>query len=128
GVWSATSAVRLLAPLYVWLAAYIVAMIYFVPKIRERSTAAAEARSMLTGRIVDSYTNILTVKLFAHADHEDTYAKAAIDDQMSKWQASLRLLTSMEFTLYTLNGFLIVGASGLAIWLWSLGAVSIGAI
>ncbi|MBN9276319.1 MAG: ABC transporter ATP-binding protein [Hyphomicrobium sp.] len=118
----------LLAPLVIWLGAYILAMIYFVPKIRERSTAAAEARSMLTGRIVDSYTNILTVKLFAHADREDTYAKAAIDEQMSKWQASLRLLTSMEFTLYTLNGFLIVGASGLAIWLWSLGAVSIGAI
>jgi ATP-binding cassette subfamily B multidrug efflux pump len=103
---------RLLLPLIVWLAAYIVAMIYFVPKIRERSTAAAEARSMLTGRIVDSYTNILTVKLFAHADREDSYAKAAIDEQLSKWQASLRLLTSMEFTLYTLNGFLIVGASG----------------
>jgi ATP-binding cassette, subfamily B, multidrug efflux pump len=119
---------RLLAPLFVWLIAYIVAMVYFVPKIRDRSTAAAEARSTLTGRIVDSYTNILTVKLFAHADREDSYAKAAIDEQMSKWQASLRLLTSMEFTLYTLNGFLIVGASGLAIWLWSLGAVSIGAI
>ena len=119
---------RLLIPLFVWLAAYIAAMVYFVPKIRERSTAAAEARSMLTGRIVDSYTNILTVKLFAHADREDSYAKAAIDEQLSKWQASLRLLTSMEFTLYTLNGFLIVGASGLAIWLWSLGSVTIGDI
>jgi ATP-binding cassette subfamily B multidrug efflux pump len=119
---------RLLIPLFVWLAAYICAMVYFVPKIRERSTAAAEARSMLTGRIVDSYTNILTVKLFAHADREDSYAQAAMNDQLSKWQASLRLLTSMEFTLYTLNGFLIVGASGLAIWLWSLGSVTIGDI
>ena len=119
---------RLLIPLFVWLAAYIAAMVFFVPKIRERSTAAAEARSMLTGRIVDSYTNILTVKLFAHADREDSYAKAAIDEQMSKWQASLRLLTSMEFTLYSLNGCLIVGASGLAIWLWSFGSVTIGDI
>ena len=67
---------RLLMPLIVWLAAYIGALLYFVPRIKERSTEAAEARSMLVGRIVDSYTNILTVKLFAHADREDGYARA----------------------------------------------------
>ena len=59
---------RLLVPLMVWLAAYIVVLIIFVPRIKERSTEASEARSMLVGRIVDTYTNILTVKLFAHAD------------------------------------------------------------
>ena len=82
---------RLLMPLIVWLAAYIGALLYFVPRIKERSTAAAEARSMLVGRIVDSYTNILTVKLFAHADREDAYARDALEEQMTKWQASLRL-------------------------------------
>ena len=69
---------RLLLPLLVWLVAYIGALLYFVPRIKERSTEAAEARSMLVGRIVDSYTNILTVKLFAHADREDGYARDAL--------------------------------------------------
>jgi ATP-binding cassette, subfamily B, multidrug efflux pump len=83
---------------------------------------------MLVGRIVDSYTNILTVKLFAHADREDGYARDALDDQMTKFQASLRLQTSMELVLYTLNGFLIVSATALAVWLWSGGLITIGAI
>ena len=119
---------RLVIPLLVWLAAYIVTLFIFVPMIKERSTAAAEARSMLVGRIVDSYTNILTVKLFAHAEREDAYARAAFEDQMGKWQASLRVQTAMELVLYSLNGLLIASASGLAIWLWSYELVSLGAI
>ena len=119
---------RLLAPLLIWLAAYMGALLYFVPRIKERSTEAAEARSMLVGRMVDSYTNILTVKLFAHADREDAYARSALEEQMAKWQASLRIQTSMELVLYTLNGFLIVAATGLAVYLWSENLVTIGAI
>jgi ATP-binding cassette subfamily B multidrug efflux pump len=119
---------RLLLPLILWLAAYGGALLYFVPRIKERSTAAAEARSMLVGRIVDSYTNILTIKLFAHADREDAYARDALEDQMAKYQASLRLQTSMELVLYTLNGCLMVSATALAVWLWSEGLVTIGAI
>ena len=119
---------RLLLPLIVWLAAYMGALLYFVPRIKERSTEAAEARSMLVGRIVDSYTNILTVKLFAHAEREDGYARDALDEQMTKCQASLRLQTSMELVLYTLNGFLIVSATALAVWLWGEGLVTVGAI
>jgi ATP-binding cassette subfamily B multidrug efflux pump len=119
---------RLLLPLVIWLLAYMGALLYFVPRIKQRSTEAAEARSMLVGRLVDSYTNILTVKLFAHADREDTYARAALEEQMAKWQASLRIQTSMELVLYTLNGFLIVAATGLAIHLWSVDIVTVGAI
>ncbi len=119
---------RLLIPLLFWLGAYMVALFIFVPLIKERSTEAAEARSMLVGRIVDSYTNILTVKLFAHAEREDGYAHAALQEQMGKWQASLRVQTAMELVLYTLNGVLIAAASGVAIWLWSHDLVSIGAI
>ena len=119
---------RLLTPLLAWLSAYIATLFIFVPRIKQRSTEAAEARSMLVGRIVDSYTNILTVKLFAHAEREDDYARAALDEQMAKWQASLRIQTAMEIVLYTLNGFLIVAATGLAIWLWSMELVTIGAI
>jgi ATP-binding cassette subfamily B multidrug efflux pump len=119
---------RLLIPLVVWLAAYIGALIVFVPRIKERSTAASEARSMLVGRIVDSYTNILTVKLFAHAEREDAYARGALEEQVAAWQASLRLVTVMDLVLYSLNGVLMVSASGTAIWLWAQDAVSIGAI
>jgi ATP-binding cassette subfamily B multidrug efflux pump len=124
----AAADLRLLAPLIVWLIAYLGALLYFVPRIKERSTAAAETRSMLVGRIVDSYTNILTVKLFAHAEREDAYARDALEEQMQKWQASLRLQTAMELVLYSLNGVLIVSATALAIWLWSVSIVSIGAI
>ena len=83
---------------------------------------------MLVGRIVDSYTNILTVKLFAHAEREDAYARAALEEQVAAWQASLRLVTVMDLVLYSLNGILMVSASGMAIWLWAQDAVSIGAI
>jgi ATP-binding cassette subfamily B multidrug efflux pump len=118
----------LLLPLIAWLLLYLGALLYFVPRIKERSTEAAETRSMLVGRIVDSYTNILTVKLFAHTDREDGYARDALEEQMTKWQASLRLQTSMELVLYTLNGFLIVSATALAIWLWSGNLITVGAI
>ena len=119
---------QLVVPLVLWLAAYIGALFYFVPRIKQRSTEAAEARSMLVGRIVDSYTNILTVKLFAHAEREDAYARVALQEQMEKWQASLRIQTTMELVLYTLNGLLIVGATGLAIYLWGENQVTVGAI
>jgi ATP-binding cassette subfamily B multidrug efflux pump len=119
---------RLLGPLLVWLVLYMGALAAFVPRIKERSTAASEARSMLVGRIVDSYTNILTVKLFAHAEREDDYARSALEEQVEKWQASLRLVTVMDLVLYSLNGLLMVAASAVAIWLWAQGVVSIGAI
>jgi ATP-binding cassette subfamily B multidrug efflux pump len=119
---------RLTIPLVIWLAAYIVALFYFVPQIKQRSTVASEARSTLVGRVVDSYTNIMTVKLFAHAEREDVYAREALSEQMSKWQASLRLITGMEAVLYVLNGGLLVAATGTAIWLWTMQHVSIGDI
>ncbi len=119
---------RLTIPLIVWLIAYTVTLRYFVPRIKARSTEASEARSMLVGRIVDSYTNIMTVKLFAHAEREDTYAREALTEQMTKWQASLRLITGMEITLYSLNGLLLVVTTGMAIWLWTLHHVSVGDI
>ena len=119
---------RLVIPLVMWIAAYGIALWVFVPRIQKLSTESAEARSMLVGRIVDSYTNILTVKLFAHTDREDQFAKRALQEQMSKWNASNRNLTTMELVIFALNGILLVSATGLAIWLWSKGAVTIGAI
>ena len=119
---------RLTLPLLAWLAAYAFAIVHFVPRIKKASTEASEARSMLMGRIVDSYTNVLTVKLFAHADREDGYARDGLREQMSKWQASLRLLTRLELVLYTMNGLLLASATALALWLWSGGLLTIGAI
>ncbi|MCB1549930.1 MAG: ABC transporter ATP-binding protein [Hyphomicrobiaceae bacterium] len=120
--------VWLVTPLLVWLACYASVLVYFVPRIRKRSMAASEARSMLLGRIVDSYTNILTVKLFAHAEREDAYAQKALAEQTEKQQASLRLTTAMTAVLFTLNGLLITGATALALTLWSAGSVSLGGV
>jgi ATP-binding cassette subfamily B multidrug efflux pump len=120
--------VRLVGPLVLWFAGYVATLWYFVPRIRNFSAAASEARSALTGRIVDSYTNVLTVKLFAHHDREDVYARGALEDVLDTWSRSLRNVTLLELMLFSLNGLLIVGLSGLALWLWSLGTVSIGAI
>jgi ATP-binding cassette, subfamily B, multidrug efflux pump len=119
---------RLVLPLAVWLALYIGALFYFVPRIEKLSAAMSDARSMLTGRIVDSYTNISTVKLFAHTEREDLYAKDAMGEWLARYQAQLRLNTLMEICLWTVNGFVLVGTTGLAIWLWSVGEVTIGSI
>ncbi len=118
----------LVTPLALWFLAYVVVLRYFIPRLKARAIETSEARSMLTGRIVDSYTNILTVKLFAHTEREDTYAKSAMREQLDKLQVQLRLTTLMETSLFLLNGLLLVGMSALAIRLWSEQAVTIGAI
>jgi ATP-binding cassette subfamily B multidrug efflux pump len=119
---------RLGIPITLWLAGYVVALFYFVPRIEKLSETMSDARSMLTGRIVDSYTNITTVKLFAHTDREDAYARDAMGDFMAKYQQQLRLNSIMEVFLWVLNGAVLVGTTALAIWLWSGGLVTLGAI
>ena len=119
---------RLVIPLAVWLGGYGVTLVYFIPRIEKLSGIMSEARSMLTGRIVDIYTNIMTVKLFAHTEREDAYAQEAIDEHMARYQDQLRLNTVMEAVLWTLNGTVLVGTTGLALWLWSRGEITIGAI
>ncbi len=119
---------RLVVPLLVWIALYALVVRLFVPRIQRLSTEASEARSWLTGRVVDSFTNILTVKLFAHAEREQAYAREAMQAHLERHQASLRNLTIMELVLYSLNGALLVSVAGFALWLWSQDAVSMGAI
>ena len=119
---------RLVIPLSLWLLGYIIALTYFVPRIERASHDMSEARSMLTGRIVDSYTNIATVKLFAHTDREDAYARDALGQFLERYKAQLRLNTWMEIVLWSLNGLVLVATLGLAIWLWSVSLVTIGAI
>ena len=118
----------LTVPLAIWIALFVFVLYYFVPRIRKRSVIVSEARSMLTGRIVDSYTNIQTVKLFAHTSREDEYARNAVDDHLTKFRNSTRLITAMSSTVVTMNGLLITGTTALGIWLWMQNILSVGDI
>jgi ATP-binding cassette, subfamily B, multidrug efflux pump len=123
------SADRWLAtPILLWFSGYAALLVYFVPRMRERSKESSIARSTLMGRIVDSYTNIITVKLFARAREEDEYVRNALDRHVGLFQASQRLLTTFGALLDVLNALLIAGAGGLALLLWRYGAVEVGAI
>ncbi|MCP1475014.1 ATP-binding cassette subfamily B multidrug efflux pump [Pseudomonas sp. EB276 TE3739] len=119
---------RLMIPLLTWIVAYIGALYYFVPRVKERSVEASDARSKLMGRIVDGYTNIATLKLFAHTNFEQHYAKEAIEEQTVKAQMAGRVVTSMDVAITTMNGLLIVGTTGLALWLWTQSLITVGAI
>jgi ATP-binding cassette, subfamily B, multidrug efflux pump len=115
-------------PILFWFAGYAALLVYFVPRMRERSKESSIARSTLMGRIVDSYTNIVTVKLFARAHEEDEYVRNALDRHVGLFQASQRLLTAFGALLDVLNALLIAGSGGLALLLWRYGAVEVGAI
>ena len=119
---------RLMIPLLVWIVGYIGALYYFVPRVKERSVEASDARSKLMGRIVDGYTNIATLKLFAHTNFEQHYAKEAIEEQTVKAQMAGRVVTSMDVAITTMNGLLIVGTTALALWLWTQSLITVGAI
>jgi ATP-binding cassette subfamily B multidrug efflux pump len=120
--------VWLAAPLVLWLFAYIGILAWFVPRTKERSWKQSEARSRLMGRIVDGYSNVLTLKLFSHTTREEDYVAEAMAEQTAKLRSMTRLTTTMDFSITVINGLLIVGTSGLAIWLWSRGQVTVGAI
>ena len=118
----------LAAPILVWFVAYLVMLRVLVPRMRDRSKAMSEARSMLTGRIVDSYTNILTVKLFARAHEEDAYVRDAIEEHTGVFHKSLRLNTLFGLTLSSLNAMMVTSTAGLAIYLWTRGQVEVGTV
>ena len=119
---------RLMIPLLLWIACYVAALLYFVPRVKERSVIATESRSRLMGRIVDGYTNITTLKLFAHTRQEEDYARDAMAEQTEKTRLAGRMVSGMDVTITAMNGALIAGTTGLAVWLWSTGHVTTGAI
>jgi len=119
---------RLTIPLILWIIAYVISLYYFVPRVKERSVVSSDARSKLMGRIVDGYSNIATLKLFAHTSMEQQYARDAISEQTEKTQLASRVITAMDFAITTINGLLIVGTTGLALWLWTQSLISVGAI
>jgi ATP-binding cassette, subfamily B, multidrug efflux pump len=123
------SADRWLAvPVLLWFAGYIVMLRIFVPRMRDKSKVMSETRSMLTGRIVDTYTNIVTVKLFARAEDEDGYVREAIDQHTGRFHESLRLNTLFALTLTLLNSMLVTSTGAFAIVLWRYGYVGVGTV
>ena len=124
----ATSDYWLMVPLLVWLSGYALACWYFVPRLGKLSEAQAELRSLVVGRVVDSYTNISTVKLFAHAEREDSYAREGMGWMLESVNRSMRMSTFMTSTLSLLSGILIFMMSGISIYLWHTGAITTGAI
>ncbi|TDE37024.1 ABC transporter ATP-binding protein [Antarcticimicrobium sediminis] len=128
GVLLITADARLLVPLLGWLVLYGVLIGWTVRRVGPASKAASDARSAITGRVVDSYSNIHSVKMFAHDDRELNYAKDAIEESRRTFQAEMRIFTIMDATLVMLNGLLIVGVVGWAIWLWMQGQASVGVV
>ena len=119
---------RLAAPLAIWLLVYIGLTIYFVPRLTKIAETQADARSAMTGRIVDSYTNITTVKLFAHAGSERAYAKASMRAFLETVYGQFRLITGFYSLVHLNNAICVLSIGALGIMFWTEGAVSVGAI
>ena len=119
---------RLAAPMALWLAGYLLALRYFIPRLGKVSAAQADARSIMTGRIVDSYTNIQTVKLFSHGRRESDYAREGMAEFMQTAYAQGRLISKFYMVVYGLNSLLLLSVGALAIGLWLNEVVTIGAV
>lgn len=119
---------RLAAPVLCWFVGYGCCLRYFVPRLRESSRAMSERRSALTGRVVDSYTNILTVKLFARPNDEDAFVRASVDEHTATFRRQLRLTTRFNVTLSVLNAGLNVITAVTALWLWNRHGMPVGAV
>ncbi|PZQ67558.1 MAG: multidrug ABC transporter ATP-binding protein [Variovorax paradoxus] len=118
----------LVLPFVVWLALYLVAMWYFVPRLGRIGKAQADARSVMVGRVTDAYTNIATVKLFSHTHREAQFARAAMQDFARTGYAQMRLVSAFEIVNHTLSMGLVGGMAGVGLWMWSQGQVGIGAV
>ncbi len=118
----------LMIPMVVWLLLYVLLQWYFVPRLKKVSTEQADARSSMTGRIVDSYTNIQTVKLFSHTQREEAYAREGMESFMDSVYRQMRLATGVSVSVQFLNYLLAFAVAALSIGLWLHSAISVGAI
>lgn len=118
----------LMIPLVLWLAGYLWLLFHFIPRLRDISMKQADARAEMTGRIVDSYTNIQTIKLFAHARREEGYARDAMSGFMGTVYKQMRLVTGLYTLLQTLNALLLVGVTAATIVAWQMGLVGLGVV
>ncbi len=119
---------RLLLPLVLWAIPYALLVAWVVRRIGPASEASSAARSKVNGRIVDAYTNIHSVKMFAQGTRELDYARDAIAETRATFQREMRLFTIMDLCLTLLNGVLIVAVVGWAIRLWTGGLASVGVV
>jgi ATP-binding cassette, subfamily B, multidrug efflux pump len=124
----ASSDVRLAIPVLLWFCGYAALLRWFVPQLRNRSQRMSAARSQLSGRVVDSYTNISTVKLFARPRDEDAFVREAMDELTDAHRDQVRLMTVLGLSLGVLNAAMVVGTAGAAIWLWSDGRILVGTV
>jgi len=124
----ATRDLRLAVPVILWFAAYAVLLRFFVPRMREASRAMSEMRSQLSGRVVDAYTNILTVKLFARPRDEDAFVRDAVDEHTAAFRTQQRLITLFGFSLIMMNAVMIVSSAAIAVWLWIGGHIAVGGV
>ena len=124
----ANADLRLTIPVLVWLAIYIILLRYFLPRLKNISTRQADARSMMTGRIVDSYSNIMTLKLFSHSRRESNYVKEGMNEFLETVHPQMRLVTLLNSALWVINMLLVFVTGGLGIYLWTHSAISPGAI
>ena len=128
GIMLAQADMRLILPLLVWFVLYGMLVRWTLRRAGPASKASSDARSAVTGRVVDAYTNIHTVKLFAHHANEVQYAKQAIEGARKKFQHEMRIVTKMDLALSLLNAALIVSVTGWAILLWYQGQATVGAV
>jgi ATP-binding cassette, subfamily B, multidrug efflux pump len=118
----------LLAPFMGWLGFYLLAMLYFVPRLGQVAMAQADARSMMTGRITDAYTNITTVKLFSHTQREASYVQGAMAEFLQTVYRQMRMVTGFEVVNHALSMGLIASTAGVTLWLWIQGQVGVGSL
>jgi len=127
-VLAAMSDIWLAVPFIVWLAFYVTLLWYYIPRLGKVSEMQADARSMMTGRIVDSYTNIATVKLFSHSQREESYAHEAMDEFMGTVHKQMRMVTILQVAITTSNCILLAAVCWIGIAQWLNGAMSPGAV
>ena len=118
----------LLLPFMGWLAIYLLALGYFVPRLGAVAMAQADARSLMTGRITDAYTNITTVKLFSHTQREAGYVQGAMAEFLQTVYRQMRMVTGFEIVNHVLSMGLIASSAGVTLWLWTQGRVGVGAV
>lgn len=118
----------MILPFLGWLSLYVASLSYFVPRLGRVSRSQADARSLMTGRITDAYTNIATIKLFSHAGREAGYAKHAMQEFLQVVHQQMRLVTAVEVVNHILSMLLIISSCGIALWLWTKGEIGLGGI
>ena len=118
----------LIVPFICWMIGFAMIMRFLIPKLGKTAARQADARSLMTGRITDAYSNIATVKLFSHGAREAAYAKQSMEEFMVTVHAQMRLATLLHTCSFIVNSSLTVGTTALGIWLWYHGQVGVGAV